>query len=40
MYEVLVWIPGVVGVFAVAARGIMEGPKREVILLGWRSNME
>ena len=28
------------GSLAVAARGIMEGPKREVVLLGWRSNME
>jgi len=28
------------GSLSVAARGIMEGPKREVILLGWRSNME
>ena len=28
------------GILAVAARGIAEGPKREVILLGWRSNME
>jgi len=28
------------GSSAVAARGIVEGHKREVILLGWRSNME
>jgi len=28
------------GSLAVAARGIMKGPKPEVILLGWRSNME
>ena len=28
------------GSSAVAARGIVEGPKGEVILLGWRSNME
>ena len=28
------------GSLAVVARGIAEGPKREVILLGWRSNME
>ena len=40
MYEVLVWLPGVLGPSAVAARGIMEGPKREVILLWWRSNKE
>ena len=28
------------GFLAVAARCILEGPKGEVILLGWRSNME
>ena len=28
------------GSLAVVARGIAEGPKREVILLGWKSNME
>ena len=40
MYEVLVWLPGVLGVLGCAACCVMEGPKREVIFLGWRSNME